>query len=450
VKKLSEKKAISKMIWAAIVVIIIIIAGVATYWWYSTSNPPPAKVISIAWTEGPEFDFINGKLNEFQTQTGITVNFLKIPRAHIVERLMLEMLASTPSIDGTVIYVLEAPTLASTGGLVDLYTYRPKSEWIAESFYQDQLEMLEFNGSLYYVPSIWNGALLNFYRTDLFANATLGALFQSQYGYPLAVPTDPNKLMDVAKFFSEQGYVGIHLQMTTSEMGAGAYMFYPPIAAYFGGGIYNTTTNQILCNSTGSVYALEYLLNLTRYAQPTVLEDGTFEAEQAVMQGTSGGKELAMADQWSYMYNMLPDATRPWNISERIFPQQPDMLGVAILKNSPKKDYVWQFVNWTSSFEIAKGTTLATPKAPCRSDVANDPQVKANYWVNVIVNSYGGHKPIVPVIKNPHATEIYEAMMKRLGQAFSDYQTAGQTNAHAIAQEKLDALYGDIKTILGI
>lgn len=450
---MSRTKAVSRMVWATVLVVIIIIAGIAAYWWYYTqpSTPTPAaKVINIAWTEGPEFDFINSKVSEFTAQTGITVNFLKIPREHIVERLMLEMLSSTPSVDGAVIYVLEAPTLASTGGLVDLYTYRPKSEWISESFYQDQLEMLEFNGSLYYVPSIWNGALINFYRTDLFSNETLKTLFKTEFNYNLTVPTTPEQLMDVARFFSEQGYIGIHLQLTTSEMGAGAYTFYPPLAAYYGGGLYNTTTGQITCNSTGSVHALEYLLNLTQYAQPTVLEDGTFEAEQAIMQGQSGGKQLAMADQWSYMYPMLPNATYPWNISERIFPQQPDMLGVTILKNSPKKDYVWQFVNWTSSFEITKGTTLATPKAPCRSDVANDPEVKANYWVKVIVDSYGGHKPLVPVIKNPHATEIYEAMMRRLGEAFSDFQAAGHTNAHAIAQEKLDTLYGDIKTILGI
>jgi ABC-type glycerol-3-phosphate transport system substrate-binding protein len=448
VRKLSEKKAISKMIWAAIVVIIVIIAGVAAYWWYiiQPTTTPPAKVISIAWTEGPEFDFINGKIDEFTNLTGITVNFLKIPRAHIVERLMLEMLSSTPSIDGSVVYVLEAPTLASTGGLVDLYTYRSKSDWVAESFYQNQLETLEFNGSLYYVPSIWNGALVNFYRTDLFSNAALQQAFNSEFGYALAVPNTPEKLLDVAKFFTEQGYIGIHLQMTTSEMGAGAYTFYPPLAAYFGGGIYNATTSQIVCNSTGSVTALEYLLNLSQYAQPTLFEDGTFEAETAVMQGVSGGKQLAMADQWSYMYNMLPQATYSWNISERIFPQQPDMLGIAILKNSPKKDYVWQFVNWTSSFEICKGTTLATPKAPCRSDVANDPEVKANYWLNIIVDSYGGHKALVPVIKNPHATEIYESMMLRLNDAFNDPEA--HTNPHAAAQRALDNLYSDIQSIL--
>jgi len=215
-KQLSSVKAVSRMIWAAIVVIIVVIAGVGAYWWYTTqpsTQPAPEKVINIAWTEGPEFDFINGKVNEFKTLTGITVNFLKIPRAHIVERLMLEMLSSTPSIDGSVIYVLEAPTLASTGGLADLYTYRPKSEWLTETFYQDQLEILEFNGSLYYVPSIWNGALVNFYRTDLFANATLQQAFNSEFGYALAVPTTPETLLDVAKFFTEQGYIGIHLQM---------------------------------------------------------------------------------------------------------------------------------------------------------------------------------------------------------------------------------------------
>lgn len=437
------------MVWIAILVVIIVIAALGAYWWYisqPTTPAPVSKVISIAWTEGPEFDFIQGKLPQFQTQTGITVNFQKIPRAHIIERLMLEMLSPTPTIDGTVLYVLEAPSLAATGGLVDLYTYKSKSKWISEGFYQDQLEMLEFNGSLYYVPSLWNGALILFYRTDLFASTTLKQAFRTQYGEDLTVPTTPEQLLKVAKFFNDQGYIGIHLQMTTSEMGAGAYTFYPPLAFYYGGGIYNDTTAKITCNSTGSVQALEYLLNLAQYAQPTYLEDGTFEAQTAVMQGQTGGKQLAMADQWSYMYPMLPDATQPWNISERIFPQQPDMLGVAILKNSPKKDYVWQFVNWTNSFEIVKGTTLATPKAPCRSDVTNDPEVRSNYWVNVILNSYGGHKKITPTIKNPHATEIYEAMMKRLHEGFTDPDA--RTNPHAVAQRVLDALYEDIARII--
>lgn len=442
---MSKLKAISKTIWITISVVIIIVAALGAYWWYISQPttiptlPPPEKSINIAWTEGPEFDFIESKISEFESQTGIQVNFLKIPREHIIERLMLEMMSPTPSIDGTVLYVLEAPTLAATGGLVNLYDYKPKSQWISEGFYEEQLNILEFDGKLYFVPSLWNGALVLFYRTDLFASETLKNAFKAQYGYNLTIPDDPDKLLDVAHFFSDQGYVGIHLQLTTAEMGAGAYCLYPPLAYYFGGGIYNDTTGEILCNSTGSVKALEYLINLTQYAQPTCLEDGTFEAEMAVMSGESGGRELAMADQWSYMYPMLGDASKPWNISMRPFPQGPDMLGIAILKNSPKKDYVWEFVNWTSSAEIVKGTTLACPKASCRSDVANDPEVKSNYWVDVILDSYGRKMPITPIIKNPHATEIYEAMMRHLHEAFLGQKTAKQA---------LDALYEDIASIL--
>ncbi|MGB9693422.1 MAG: extracellular solute-binding protein, partial [Fervidobacterium sp.] len=317
--------------------------------------------------------------------------------------------------------------------------YMPKSQWIAKGFYEEQLKILEFNGKLYFVPSLWNGALLLFYRTDLFDNTTLKQDFNATYGYELKIPENPDELLDVAEFFYNKGYIGIHLQLTTAEMGAGAYTIYPPLAYYFGGGLYNETTGAILCNSTGSIQALEYLLQLSQYAQPTYLEDGTFEAERAVMEGQTGGKELAMADQWSYMYPMLPDATKPWNISVRPFPQGPDMLGIAILKNSPKKDYVWQFVNWTSSYEIVKGTTLATPKASCRSDVANDPEVRSQYWVNIILDSYGRKWPITPIIKNPHATEIYEAMMRRLHEAFVGDKTA---------KEALDALYEDIATIV--
>jgi ABC-type glycerol-3-phosphate transport system substrate-binding protein len=432
-------KAVSKMVWVTIVIIIVVIAAIVAYWFIIQQPQAPEKKIRIAWTEGPEFDFIQSKLSEFESATGIQVVFLKIPREHIIERLMLEMLSPTPSIDGTVIYILEAPTLAATGGLVNLYDYKPKQQWINDGFYEEQLNILEFNGKLYFLPSLWNGALLLYYRTDLFANETLKEAFNAQYGYELKVPENPEQLRDVAEFFYSQGYIGIHLQLTTAEMGAGAYCLFPPLAYYFGGGIYNDTTGQIICNSTGSVQALEYLLELAQYAQPTYLEDGTFEAELAIMEGTSGGRELAMADQWSYMYPMLEEASKPWNISVRPFPQGPDMLGIAILKNSPKKDYVWEFVKWTCSYEIVKGTTLACPKASCRSDVANDPEVKANYWTDIILDSYGRKWPITPIIKNPHAVEMYEAMMRRLHEAFIGEKTA---------KEALDALYEDIAAIL--
>jgi ABC-type glycerol-3-phosphate transport system substrate-binding protein len=218
-------------------------------------------------------------------------------------------------------------------------------------------------------------------------------------------------------------------------MGAGAYTIYPGLADYFGGGIYDDATGVITCNSTESVEALEYLLELAQYAQPTYLEDGTFEAELAVMQWTN----LAMADQWSYMIPMLPDAAAEWNISVRPFPQGPDMLGIAILDTSPKKDLVFDFVEWTSSFDIVKGTTLVTPKAAGREDVATDPDVASQPWVDILLDSYGRVQSIAPIIKDPRAVEIYEMMMLRLGEALTGDKTA---------KEALDDLYEDIDAIL--
>lgn len=434
VKKMKNVKAVSRTIWAVIVVIIIVIASVAAYW-YATQPAEVERKISIAWTEGPEFDYIEGRISEFETDYDIEVEFLRIPREHIIERLMLEILAPTGKIDGTVLYILEAPTLAGTGGLVDLYEYKPKSDWTAEGFYEEQLEILEFDGELYFLPTLWNGALLTYYRSDLFANATLKAAFNATYGYELEPPDTPDKLLDVAEFFDGQGYIGIHLQLTTAEMGAGAYTIYPGLAHHFGGGIYDDATGEITCNSPESVEALEYLIDLAQYAQEEVLTDGTFEAELAVMQWT----DLAMADQWSYMIPMLPDAAAEWDISVRPFPQGPDMLGIAILDTSQKKDLVWDFVEWTSSFEIVKGTTLVTPKAAGRSDVAEDPEVAAQPWVDVLLDSYGRVHPIAPIVKDARAVEIYEMMMLRLGEALTGDKSA---------QAALDALYDDIEAIL--
>jgi len=426
-----------------IIVVIVVVAAIGVGAWYVTKAPAVEKEITIAWTEGPEFDFIESKLPEFEAATGITVNLEVIPRAHIVERLMLEIISPTGKIDGSVLYCTELPTVAATAGLVNLYDYKPKSDWISEGFYQSQLETVEIGGKLHIVPTLWNGALLLYYWEEYFENTEWKNEFMAWPGRTmpeLKVPENPEELLEVAKFFHEKApdKYAIHLQATTEEMGAGGYCLYPPLAADFGGGVYNADTGEILINKPESVEAMEYLCELVKYAQPTVLTDGTFEAQIAILEG-----RCIMADQWSYMVPMLNDPTQSkipgkMKVAMRPFGQMPDMLGIAIL-NTPKKDLTWEFVEWTCSEEIVLGTTLACPKASCRSDVAANPQVSGSTWINPILDSYGRVQHICPLVKDPRIVEIYDAMMYHLGEAFTGAKTP---------QEACDAAAADIQNIV--
>ncbi|MEM2047990.1 MAG: extracellular solute-binding protein [Candidatus Jordarchaeales archaeon] len=443
-------KALAKTVWIAIVVVIIVVAAVAVYW-YVSQPPPVEKKITIAWTEGPEFDVIEERLSEFEEETGIDVVLETIPRDQIVVRLMLEMLSEKPKIDGTVMYSIELPTLAATGKLVNLYDYKDKNQLLEEGFYEEQLNVIEIENKLYYLPGIWNGALILYYHKDYFENQTYKDAYADMFpGEELKVPETPEELIQVAEFWDlvddgvangigPDGLYPIHLQGKI-EMGGALYTIFPPMVEDFGGGFYDPETGEILANSTGTIEALEYLVDLSKHAQPTMLVDGTFEGEIAILQG-----KCIMADQWTYIIGVMddPDASEvvgKMGIAMRPFSEPPDIMGIAIL-DTPKKDLVWQFVEWVASPEIATEVCAVTPKAPPRTQVAEDPQIADAEWLDVVWDSFGRVKQIVPPIKDPRSVEIYNAMMRRVQQALTGELTP---------EEAMDALAEDIAFIVKV
>lgn len=443
-------KAVSTTVWAGIVIIIIVIAGVGVYW-YTMQPPAVEKEITIAWTEGPEFDVIEDLLPDFEEDTGIDVVLETIPRGQIMTRLMLEMLSPEPRIDGTVMYSLELPTLAATGKLVDLYGYKTKTELLADGFYEDQLDVVEINGKLHYLPGLWNGALIIFYHKDYFEDQTWKDEYSAMYpGETLTVPETPEELLKVAKFWDlvadgeangegPDGLYPIHLQGKI-EMGGALYTIFPPMVTDFGGGFYDPETGEILANSTETIEALQYLVDLSQYAQPTMLVDGTFEGEIAILEG-----RCLMADQWTYIIGMMedPEASQvvgKMGIAMRPFSEPPDIMGISIL-DTPKKDLVWQFVEWVASPEVATEVCYVTPKAPSRSQVLDDPRISESDWIDVVWDSFGRVKQIIPPIRDPRSIEIYEAMMRAVHQALTGELTP---------EEAMNALAEEIEYIVSV
>ena len=450
---MKEIKGLATMTIAIVIIVVVVIAAVAVYILYLP--PPVEKAITIAWTEGPEFDFVEAHIPEFEAETGIEVTLSDIPRPHIIERIMLELLSPTGAFHATCMDATELPTVAATEGLVDLYEFKPKSEWLAEGFYESQLEVPTIEGKLYIIPGFWNGALLLYYWEEYFESTEWKNEFMA---WPdrtmdeLRLPENPEELLELAEFWDwaegepddgigPDGKYPIYLQATTEELGtAGAMSLFIPMAEYYGGGVYDYETGEVLVNKPASIQAMEYISELAQHAQPTVLKDGTFEAEIAVKEGT-----CIMADQWSYMFpmldteNMSPEAMGQYKVAMRPMPHNPDMLGIAIL-DTPKKELCFEFVEWMNSPEIAKGLVLATPKAPNQTAVAEDPEIAGAEWLDPLLDSYGRVQPLTELVKSPFIVEIYAATAYRLGQALTGELTP--EDACAAAAEDIEAIVG--------
>lgn len=433
---MKETKGVAPIVIAAVIIVATVVAVGA---WYITKpeEVPVEKAITITWTEGPEFKFVEDHIHEFEAETGIEVTFSAVPREHLVERVMLELLHPTGAFHAICMDAMQLPAIAATEKLVNLYEFKPKSQWLTEGFYESQLDVTTIGGNLYMIPGFWNGALLLYYRTDYFENDE----WKNRYlAWPertmdeLRVPKNPEELLELAKFWDiiEDGVVdGIGPDEKYSTflrayegLGMRGMSYLLPLAQYYGGGVYDYETGEVLVNNSPSLQAVSYISQLMQYAQPTMLNDGTFEAQLNITQGT-----CIMADQWSYMCPMLddptvmkPDALGKYKVAMRPMPQNPDMMGIAIL-DTPKKELCFEFVEWMNRPEIAKGLVLACPKAPNQTAVAEDPEIAGAEWLGPILDSYGRVQPITKLCKSPFVVEIHTAVAQRMSQVLTGEMT---------------------------
>ena len=259
------------------------------------------------------------------------------------------------------------------------------SDWACESYDVDDFLTGLFNTyaryndktvALPYKPDV----ILNFYRTDLFEDASLKSKFKDMYGYELTAPSSETTLdqyLDICKFFTKKfnpdspvtyGYCA------NAGTGNLRWIWQNRLPAY-GGNVVDDQFNTMFNNDAGKS-AMEYMKELAECA-PENWEEFAWESANAMF--CSG--EVAMMEQWPGMYNtaQAEGSNVIGKVGASTTAGGTPVLGgwaLAIAEKSDNKELAFKFCEFCTSKdgEILK---VENTMDPCRTSNYERPEIAA-------------------------------------------------------------------------
>ncbi|MDX2140934.1 MAG: extracellular solute-binding protein [Chloroflexota bacterium] len=227
--------------------------------------------LTIWWAEWDPANYLDQLVDDYATETGITVNVVQTPWGSYFDRVAAEWAAQGTAFDmvvGDSQWIGQAVTQGHYVDLTEFMNSNGITETVTPATLQYYGEYPAGSGSYYAYPTEGdaNGWA---YRKDLFENPDEMAAFEAAYGYPLAVPTTWAQLRDIAEFFTREDEglygVGVYTQIDYDAITMG----FQNVFFSFGGDWYDETFNTLgVVNTPDTVAALELYQELYSFAPP--------------------------------------------------------------------------------------------------------------------------------------------------------------------------------------
>ncbi len=242
---------------------------------------------------------------QIEDELDVKLSIEVIPANDLYARNMQDYAIQTTSYD--VAYFLPyqlpdfAPHLDPIGDLMDEYGLDPKVDDVLPAFrnfystWEDKLVTLPFDGDLH----------LMLYNRDAFEDPALQQQFESEYGYPLAVPSDYGQYLQMAEFFTKtpwrkdggQGY-------GAAEGFLDPQWWYENRLASSGAVYFDEEMNPLI-DSANAIAAAQNLVDLAPFVPPGSNTFGYQEVENAIAQG-----DVALSINWSSAYRTSTDPAK--------------------------------------------------------------------------------------------------------------------------------------------
>ena len=133
-----------------------------------TANFTGTKLVIGVESGSPNIEFFKNNVSEFETATGITIEWVEIPHDNMHERFVQEAISQSGAID---IYDTDQPWISEFASKGYLEPLGDKlSEEDKSDFYEAALDASSYNGEVYSIPFFVHTPVV-FYRTDLFEEA---------------------------------------------------------------------------------------------------------------------------------------------------------------------------------------------------------------------------------------------------------------------------------------
>lgn len=296
-------------------------------------------------------------LDDFEEETGITVNIEQHAFDALRDRMMLEFAAGSGYYD----IVYSSPgflgELVDGGHILDLRDIMAEHGFQREDFLPAAIEINRYEDGeeIWGFPYLADTSIL-LYREDLFNDPDERAAFEAEYGYELPIPSldDPfttQEFLDVATFFTRDDMYGFVYPQTGVAYGN---LHVLPWVWTFGGAYYDENYNATL-DSPEVVEAIEFLHALQDTQPAGVLGYDYGDHLPWFWEGNA-----AMTIGWFHMgidSNDPDTADVAGNVGYAPVPYHPESGldhgyavlgggGVAITADSRAPDAAFEYLNW--------------------------------------------------------------------------------------------------------
>jgi multiple sugar transport system substrate-binding protein len=338
-------------------------------------KPYAGTEIRLIMATHPWLDTIREMLPEFEEKTGIKVQVESYSQEQTSQKISVELVGKSSSLDVIFIRPLDETKLFGRNGWLE-----PLESYVAndpaydlDDFIPSALDTARYQGELLGIPITTEREIL-YYRKDLF----------EQRG--LSVPTTMEELREVAAALHDPannlyGFASRGRKNVAVTQFAG-YLY------SFGGQFQDGDTATL--NTPEALAAYEFYGDMLRnYGPPGAVNMHWTEIAAAFAQGqiamftdadaiytnVADPEKSTVSDQVGYaMFPAGPAGAKPYNVASG---------ALAISKFSQKKEAAAEFIKWATSKEIVLRTQAAgNPGA--RQSVWNDPESTKNYPADLV------------------------------------------------------------------
>ena len=319
---------------------------------------------------------IKPHVEQWEEETGATVEFIEIPFAEIFGTLMTSFQAGSDDYDVVIVLPTWLGDMAGGGFLEPLDDYIDGDEVID---WDDVLPICQdiaaWEGETFIMPMDCD-IFTAFYNAGAFADPDHQQAFESQYGYELAPPASWDEYGDIAEYFQDDGEIFGAME----SMSRDTQTFWTGLSrmvGYVAQGenwelFFDPEDMSPLIDSPGHVQALEDWVEITELGPPDILEFDVGDIRQQFPFG-----EAALALDWASI-GMIPTDREQQDLvgfaqppgSEEVYdhesgewmtldsPNQVPFMaangwGAAVPAASTNKEPAWELVRYLSSPEVS-------------------------------------------------------------------------------------------------
>lgn len=401
--------------------------------------------LTLCWAAWDPANALVELSKDFETQSGIKMNFEFVPWPNFADRMLNE--------------------LNSGGQLCDLLI--GDSQWIGGSaenghyvklndfFDKEGISMDDFAPATVYAYSTWPKGEPNyyalpamgdangwFYRKDWFARPEIQAEFKEKYGRDLAEPKTQKELLEIAQFFQGREIDGqtVYGASIFTERGSEGITMGATGALYAWGFKYENTPGSYdmegAVNSPAAVEALEFYKELYKTGTPPGYDNAYME--QSLDAFKSG--QVAMAMNWfAFFPGLYADPnTGGDKIDFFVNPPQNQPAstlggqGISVVSYTDNMDGALAYIKWFAQPDVQK-KWWSMGGYSCHKAVLEDPNfVNTAPFAGDFLEAMGA---VQDFWQEPAYASLLLAMQERL----HNYVVADQ----GTAQEALDGLIAD-------